>query len=96
MQACGSCHNDVLDQTLTRARFNIALHRMSRAQLDRAIERIERAPAAAGVMPPPEARQLDPAARMALIAYLQRGAPAAAELQLLQSAAQLGMAGTTP
>src|SRR5688500_11902370 len=30
VQACGSCHNDVLDQSISRARFNIDLGRMDR------------------------------------------------------------------
>ena len=47
IQACGSCHNDVLDQTISRARFNIDLARLDRAAIERAIERIE--------LPPPRA-----------------------------------------
>ena len=46
IQACGSCHNDVLDQTISRARFNIDLARLDRAELDLAIERIELRPTA--------------------------------------------------
>ena len=94
VQACGSCHNDVLDQSLTRARFNIALDRMPRAQLRMAIERIERDVDEPGVMPPPEARQLDPRARAALVAYLEQDEHPADDLALLQRAAELGMAAT--
>jgi len=72
VQACGSCHNDVLDQTISRARFSIALDRMDREQLDLAIDRLQRAADDPEVMPPREARQLDPEARSALIAYLKQ------------------------
>jgi hypothetical protein len=34
VQICGSCHNDVLDQTISRARFNIDLKRIRRDELD--------------------------------------------------------------
>ena len=34
IQACGPCHNNVLDQSISRARFNIGLSRMSRAELE--------------------------------------------------------------
>lgn len=91
VQACGACHNDVLDQSLSRARFSIALGRMSRAEIDLAIERIERPRDTPGAMPPKEARQLAPEARRRLLEYL-RG-----DLEpidpLLERAAALGMRG---
>jgi len=93
IQACGSCHNDVLDQTLSRARFNIDLWKLDRSEVEVAIERIERAPGTRGVMPPPEARQLDPHVRERLLDYL-RGDPLASDPDTrLQRAAALGMAG---
>jgi cytochrome c553 len=93
IQGCGACHNDVLDQTLTRARFNIDLSRMSSEELDRAIARIERAPEKAGVMPPTEARQLDPAAKQTLLEYLRRDARSGEPVTALVHAAQVGMTG---
>jgi hypothetical protein len=93
IQACGPCHNDVLDATISRAWFNIGVAGLDRAALDEAIERLKRPPSAAGAMPPPEARQLDPDARDALIAYL-RGDPAALDRDgVLARAAELGMTG---
>jgi organic hydroperoxide reductase OsmC/OhrA len=91
VQACGSCHNDVLDQSLSRARFNIDLSRMDRAELELAIERMQRT--GPGVMPPPEFRQLDAPAREALIAYLRTNEPGPEDAAFLKRAAQLGMAG---
>ncbi|HEX6241342.1 MAG TPA: hypothetical protein VFZ61_10630, partial [Polyangiales bacterium] len=70
IQACAPCHNDRLDQTISRARFNISLGRMSRAELDEAVRRIEQPAGSAGVMPPPESRELDAAGRARLLAYL--------------------------
>lgn len=93
IQACGPCHNDVLDQTISRARFNIALSRMDRAALERAIDRISLAPSAQGVMPPPDARQLDGEARNRLLSYLRAEQRPAEDDALLERAAELGMAG---
>jgi hypothetical protein len=93
IQACGSCHNDVLDQTLSRARFSVALGRMDRAELDRAIERIELAPGTPGVMPPPEGRQLDADGRARLLTYLRDGTRSADDDARLEHAAVVGMTG---
>lgn len=93
IQACGACHNDVLDQTLSRARFNIDLARMSRAQRELAAERIALPDDDDKAMPPREARQLDPSARKALIDYLQASERPAADDDKLARAARLGMAG---
>ena len=90
IQACGSCHNAVLDQSLSRARFSIDLSGLDRAALELAIERIERPHTAQGVMPPANARQLAPAARERLIAYLRQDPPYD---ESLARAAQLGMLG---
>ena len=103
VQACGACHNDVLDQTISRARFNIALSRMTPTQRQGAVARLELAPGAAGVMPPPEARQLDEASRARLVTYLQLSERSVEDDALLDRAAELGMtkhvqsdAGTRP
>jgi hypothetical protein len=93
IQACGSCHNDVLDQSLSRARFNIALARLDRSELDSAIERISRERTAPGVMPPAEARQLVDGVRVRLLEYLRRGTWPDDEAAQLERAAQLGMLG---
>jgi mono/diheme cytochrome c family protein len=90
IQACGSCHNDVLDQAISRARFSVDLTRMDEAERKVAIERLMRAPTQAGVMPPPGVRQLTPSARAALIAYLRSDTHA--DAAQLARAAQLGMA----
>jgi hypothetical protein len=95
IQACGSCHNDVLDQSLSRARFNVGLSRLSREELAIAIERLQRDRDAPGAMPPPEARRLTPEVRKRVVDYLELGDFPAADLNLLDHAAVLGMAGNT-
>lgn len=93
IQACGTCHNDVLDQTLSRARFNIAVGKLAPSELAVAIGRLELARKAPGAMPPPGRRQLDDAARTRLIDYLrQRMSASSEDDELLDRAAQLGMA----
>ena len=96
IEACGSCHNDVLDQTLTRARFNVAVDRLSAAELAVAMDRVQRGVDTPGVMPPKGARQLDAGGRDRLVAYLERAEFPAADRALLERAAALGMAGTLP
>lgn len=93
IQACGSCHNDVLDQSLSRARFNIDLARLPRDELELAILRLSLPGDAPGVMPPPEARQLRAPVKAALIEYLQQTDWSGDDLELLQTAARRGMAG---
>ena len=90
IQACGSCHNNVLDPSISRARFNIDLSKLDRAELDIALDRIQRDPSEPGVMPPAESRQLDEGGRARLIEYL-RSEPKPSER--LRHAAELGMAG---
>jgi hypothetical protein len=93
VQACGACHNDVLDQGISRARFNIALSRLDPAEVAVAIDRLDIARSEPGAMPPPEARQLDPRVRSQLIEYLQAGNFSAPDLDMLAHAASAGMAG---
>ena len=93
IQACGSCHNDVLDQGISRARFNIDLWKLDAAAIAQAIARIELDPTQPGVMPPPEARQLAPAARERLLDYLRNDPLSAAPDQRLQLGAAMGLAG---
>ncbi|HEX6244611.1 MAG TPA: hypothetical protein VFZ61_27020, partial [Polyangiales bacterium] len=92
VQACGACHNDVLDQSVSRARFNVRLASMSRDELDLAITRIELAASADGVMPPHGMRQLDPGGRTRLIAYLRANQRSAEDDAFLDQAAKWGMA----
>jgi hypothetical protein len=91
IQACGSCHNDVLDQSISRARFNIDVSRLDRAALDLAIDRIQLPRDAPGAMPPPEVRQLAPSSRARLIEYLREDGPLSRDA-VLERAAKLGMA----
>jgi hypothetical protein len=93
VQACGACHNDVLDQSITRARFNIDLARLSREELDVAIFRLKARPGE-GVMPPPGERQLDSGTRARLIEYLERNVRSGDDDALLGRAARLGMNGS--
>jgi hypothetical protein len=92
IQACGSCHDDVLDQSLSRARFNVAVARLDPTELAIAIDRLGRAPEEVGTMPPNEARQLDPAVRAELVQYLKKAEFSDADTAMLENAAALGMA----
>lgn len=94
--ACGSCHNDVLDQRISRARFSIDLATMDEAERKLAVERILRAPHEPGAMPPPEGRQLTPEARDRLTAYLQTASRDAQDDSALSHAAKQGMAVLPP
>ena len=91
VQACGTCHNDVLDQTVSRARFNIAVGRLDRAELDLAIERIDAPEGTPGRMPPPGRRQLDAEGRARLLDYLRRNERSTEDDAFLEYAAAVGM-----
>jgi hypothetical protein len=95
IQACGSCHNDVLDQALSRARFSVALPRLDRTELERAVVRLTAAEGSAGAMPPKGARRLDPDSRVRLINYLQSEGRSEADDALLEHAARAGSAQVT-
>jgi hypothetical protein len=92
IQACGACHNDVLDQSISRALFNIALGRMSRAELDLAIARIELPSKEPSAMPPAGMRQIEPEAKKRLIEYLKQSQRPAVDDAQLEAAAKAGMA----
>jgi hypothetical protein len=96
IQGCGMCHNDVLDQTLSRARFNIDLSKLGRGELDAAIARLKMAPETREAMPPAGRRQLDATTRDQLIDYLGRDTRPSDDNALLQRAAHLGMAMPQP
>jgi hypothetical protein len=91
VQACGACHNDVLDQTISRARFNIALHRLDRDELDTAMARLKLPRTSPYAMPPAGARQLDPSGFERLIEYLAQSVRSSADDELLEHAARRGM-----
>jgi hypothetical protein len=92
IQACGSCHNDVLDQSVSRARFTIALAKMDSAEIALAITRLNLDRSAPLAMPPVEARELGAAERDRLLNYLGGGQFPASDEAVLARAAALGMA----
>jgi mono/diheme cytochrome c family protein len=72
LQACGQCHNDRLDQSLSRANFRADLEGMSRAAKDAAIARLKLPPSDPLAMPPALLRTLTQEARERAIEALQR------------------------
>lgn len=95
IQACASCHNDVLDQSISRARFNVALGRMSRAEIELAIARLEAPRDSALAMPPHGRRQIPEQDLATLIDYLEAQSRPAEDDAALDTAAKLGMAGSS-
>lgn len=93
IQACGTCHNDVLDQTVSRARFNVALNRMDRAAVAIAIARMEQPPGTLGVMPPRGRRAIADGQLVPLIDYLKQEKRSEEDDAMLEHAAQIGMSG---
>lgn len=96
IQACGMCHNDALDQALSRARFNIDLSRMSGDERALAIKRIELPQSSELAMPPHGMRQLDASGKERLIAYLREDSRSPEDDALLARAAARGMVGDGP
>jgi mono/diheme cytochrome c family protein len=72
LQACSQCHNDRMDQTLSRARFNVDLSKIGRAEKDKAIARLQLHEGEPHAMPPAPFRRLSDDARATLIAFLKR------------------------
>jgi hypothetical protein len=67
VQVCQECHNSRLDQTISRASFNIErLDTLSRGEKDEAIRRIQTPKDACDHMPPDRFRELN-AAEIALV-----------------------------
>jgi hypothetical protein len=93
IQACGPCHNAALDQSVSRARFNIDLSRLAPDEIENAVERLERDPTDPLVMPPVDGRQLTAAARERLIAYLIEAASHPEPVPELVRASAYGMTG---
>ncbi|MET0389869.1 MAG: hypothetical protein ABW321_28110 [Polyangiales bacterium] len=96
IQACGMCHNDVLDQDLSRARFNIAIGRLPPREREIAISRLQAPADHPGAMPPRDRRSLDDAARARLIDYLKRDSRSDEDDAQLEHAATHGMAVQPP
>ena len=70
---CSQCHNSRLDQTLSRARFNVmTLDAMSREERDTAITRLQLADDDPLKMPPPRFRVLSPDELTLVIAELSK------------------------
>lgn len=69
-QACAQCHNDRLDQTLSRARFNVNLEGVDSDERELAAARIMLAQDDPSVMPPVRFRSLSDEAKDDLIDYL--------------------------
>jgi hypothetical protein len=73
VQMCQHCHNNSLDQTISRARFNVQrLDEMSRAEKDLAIARLQLAPDSRLRMPPTVFHELAPAEIQLAIEELRR------------------------
>jgi mono/diheme cytochrome c family protein len=72
MQACAQCHNDRLDQTVSRARFQVDLSKLDREEKDKAISRLRIPPGEPHAMPPPQFRRLSDEARSRLISLLRK------------------------
>ena len=72
VQACGQCHNDRLDPTVSRARFNVNLRELSRKQRELAASRIMLPDDHPKVMPPRRSRALGKEAKQDLAAYLMK------------------------
>jgi hypothetical protein len=71
-QACAHCHNAKLDQTISRARFDVDLTKMSREEKDIAIARLKLPPADPLRMPPTMFRTLTPEEIDRAVAELQK------------------------
>jgi hypothetical protein len=70
-QVCTECHNQTLDPTLSRARFDADLSRIDTAEIATALQRIELPEGDPARMPPSGARRLDSGARERLSLYLR-------------------------
>jgi cytochrome c553 len=73
VQTCAQCHNPKLDQTISRAKFDVTrLDSMTRAEKDVAIARLKMGSANRLRMPPVTMRSLPDDARDAAIAFLSQ------------------------
>lgn len=72
LQACSQCHNDRLNQNVSRSLFNVDVSRLDREEKRRAMARITLPPDNPAIMPPARIRTLSQEARDALIELLER------------------------
>lgn len=73
VQMCQQCHNPALDQTLSRAKFDVTkLDTMPRAEKDKAIQRLNLPVASSRKMPPPRFRELSAAEIQLVVSELQK------------------------
>jgi hypothetical protein len=72
IEACSMCHNERLDQSVSRARFRADLRGLSRAEKDLAIARLSLPPNDVQAMPPARLRLLTFEARARAIEALRR------------------------
>src|SRR5262249_47302449 len=72
VQACGQCHNDRLDQTVSRSRFNGNIERLPREERELAAARLMLPGDHEDLMPPARFRTLSDDAKAALIDYLMQ------------------------
>jgi hypothetical protein len=70
--ACGLCHNQRLDQTLTRARFHLDLERLTPEQKQSAIDRLNLPGDDPLAMPPRRIHEMGDRARARLVALLRQ------------------------
>ena len=71
-QMCQRCHNSSLDQTISRARFDVqALASMSRAEKDLAIARVTASASSPMLMPPARFGSLSPPELQTLVDFLR-------------------------
>lgn len=69
---CGRCHNSRLDQTLSRARFNVdRIESLTAEQKQNAVSRLKQAPGSALLMPPRRFATLPDEALQRLVQFLQ-------------------------
>ena len=70
-QMCQRCHNGTLDQTISRARFNVeSMASMSRAEKDLAIDRLTQPASSPKLMPPARFGGLSDAERQTVVGFL--------------------------
>jgi hypothetical protein len=86
----------VLDQTISRARFSIALGRMDRAERVLAVQRVGLPADDVRVMPPHGMRQLDAAGKARLAEHLLIDTRSEAEDTLQANVARKGMVREVP
>ena len=72
VNACTQCHNSKLNQTISRAKFNVDLTKMSREEKDVAIERLKLPHADPKRMPPERFRDLSEAEIQSLVTLLKQ------------------------